>query len=188
MSAQGCEGCNGFGLVDCDCKGGRIPCESCEGEGTRECDECGHERECQVCDGEGGEKCPKCNGRQQAACPTCHGFGDVAEGAAWSARLAAEHTPPKILSGLLLLAERLDAGGLPRFRLDETPFRPGGARTEIAVEIAKVDVVGIESLRRMGFKKSKVEPHETRTHMQRFEWTSRPFGLPDRRQNLPGDR
>lgn len=94
-----CHGCKGLGSIEC---------EDCHGEGTRdcECDACGHEhdRECEACDSMG-----------RYACDVCHGFACLAAARAWESDQVLPLIPSEVLRGILRLAPRLDAAGLPRY-------------------------------------------------------------------------
>lgn len=194
MTAPRCDVCDGAGLVGCaDCGGDRrVLCGRCDGEGSHPCAECGRPKECRGCLGRGNATCGRCAGRGDHACDGCHGFGDLDAGAAWAARVAVEHTPAHVVRGLLLLAPRLDAGGLPRFRLDDGALPTGAAlaeghvRAEVRVEIAASDTAGINALWGMGFRRSEVTPHQARKHMVVFEWLGEGFEMPDRRAHAPG--
>lgn len=113
-----------------DCKGlGSIECEDCHGRGDIdcECDACGHEhdRDCEACDGMG-----------RYACDVCHGFACLAAAREWESEQVLPLIPSDVLRGILRLAPRLDAAGLPHYSVR---VEGCNARPVIHVEVRRDD-------------------------------------------------
>lgn len=94
-----CAGCDGIGSVECeDCKGkGGTDCE---------CGDCGHQHEweCHACDGTG-----------RYACEDCHGWACMVAAREWEHEMVLPLIPSEVRRGILRLAPRLDAAGLPHY-------------------------------------------------------------------------
>lgn len=126
-----CAECDGLGSVQCeDCKG--------KGGGECECGECGHqhERECHACDGEG-----------RYACDVCHGWACMVAAREWEHDEVLPLIPSEVLRGILRLAPRLDAAGLPRYGVRVEGHK---ARPVITVEIRRDDAEAKSILRGIG--------------------------------------
>jgi hypothetical protein len=97
-SGQGCDICDGGGIVDCpECEGerttncrvchgtGESDCSECEGQGEVDCNECSGtgtiellsgEVECATCSGTGKNECETCDGEKRGECYNCDGRGE----------------------------------------------------------------------------------------------------------------
>lgn len=94
-------------------------CSECDGTGTRQCEDCGGrggtECECSECGHEHDRECDACDGMGRYACDVCHGFACLAAAREWESEQVLPLIPSDVLRGILRLAPRLDAAGLPHY-------------------------------------------------------------------------